>query len=266
MASALTIAGSDSGGGAGIQADLKTFSALGVYGASAITALTAQNTLGVQAIMAVAPEFVGQQIDSVLSDIRIDAIKIGMLADAGIVRAVRATLDRHAKRPVVLDPVMIAASGDPLLRDDAVDALTTLLLPQADIITPNLHEAARLTGQAMAVDEADMLAQARLLMAKGAQSVLIKGGHGKGPEAVDLLVSPEGVQRYSAARINTRNIHGTGCTLAAAVAAGLAKGLPMREAVAAAKDYVTAAISAASRQRMGGGSGPLHHFHAWWRV
>ena len=261
---ALTIAGSDSSGGAGIQADLKTFSALGVYGASAITALTAQNTQAVQGVMPVAPQFVGQQIDSVLSDIRIDAIKIGMLADAGIIAAVHTALERHKPRPVVLDPVMIAASGDPLLRDDAITALTALLLPRADIITPNLHEAARLTGQAMARDEAEMQAQGQMLLAKGARCVLIKGGHGEGPEAVDVLITREGFQRYVAPRIATRNIHGTGCTLSAAIAAGLAKGKDMRAAITAAKGYVTAAIAAASQQKIGQGSGPLHHFHHWW--
>ncbi len=264
VAMALTIAGSDSGGGAGIQADLKTFSALGVYGASAITALTAQNTQGVQGVMPVPPEFVGQQIDSVLDDMAIGAIKIGMLADAGIIHEVARALARHPVRPVVLDPVMIATSGDALLRDDAIAALMEELLPLADIVTPNLHEAARMTGLPMAKDDAAMQAQAAALIRLGARAVLIKGGHGNGPVALDLYVTPIGTSRFAAPRIDTRNTHGTGCTLSSAIAAGLAKGLAMEEAIKAAKAYVTAGIAAARQQQIGHGSGPLHHFHAWW--
>jgi hydroxymethylpyrimidine/phosphomethylpyrimidine kinase len=264
VAMALTIAGSDSGGGAGIQADLKTFSALGVYGASAITALTAQNTLGVQGVMPVPPQFVGQQIDSVLGDLAIGAIKIGMLADAGIINEVARALARHPARPVVLDPVMIATSGDALLRDDAIAALMDELLPLADIVTPNLHEAARMTGLPMAADESAMQVQAAALIRRGARAVLIKGGHGAGPEAVDLFVTSTGTTRLATPRIDTRNTHGTGCTLSSAIAAGLAKGLAMEDAISAAKAHVTAGIAAAQNQNIGQGAGPLHHFHTWW--
>jgi hydroxymethylpyrimidine/phosphomethylpyrimidine kinase len=262
---ALTIAGSDSGGGAGIQADLKTFSALGVYGASAITALTAQNTLGVQAIHAAPPEFVAQQISSVLSDLKVAAIKIGMLANAEVIEAVAQALGPHLGIPVVLDPVMVAASGDPLLAPEAVEALRTHLLPLAAIVTPNLPEAAFLCGSTAARDEEEMASQGRGILAFGASSVLIKGGHAHGPDSADLLVSPCWVKRFSVKRIATRNVHGTGCTLSSAIAAGLAKGLPLFEAVSVAKAYVTAAIAAASELQVGKGHGPAHHFHAWWR-
>jgi hydroxymethylpyrimidine/phosphomethylpyrimidine kinase len=261
---ALTIAGSDSGGGAGIQADLKTFSALGVYGASVITALTAQNTLGVQGVMGVPPDFVGKQIDSVLSDIPVKAIKIGMLADSAIIGAVRAGLMRHAARPLVLDPVMVAASGDPLLREDAVAAIITELFPLSAIITPNLHEAARLTGEPMARDEADMRHQGEMLVRAGAAAVLVKGGHGEGEEALDLMVTATGATRFAMPRLATRNVHGTGCTLSSAIAAGLAKGLPLIDAVGAAKAYVHEAIALSERLGIGRGHGPAHHFHRWW--
>ncbi|MGL4729872.1 MAG: bifunctional hydroxymethylpyrimidine kinase/phosphomethylpyrimidine kinase [Bosea sp. (in: a-proteobacteria)] len=261
---ALTIAGSDSGGGAGIQADLKTFSALGVYGASVITALTAQNTLGVQGVCAVPPEFVGQQIDSVLSDIPVKAIKIGMLAQRAVIAAVRDGLQRHDKRPVVLDPVMVAASGDPLLAEDAVAAIVSELFPLSALVTPNLHEAARLTGEAMALDEAAMRHQGELLVRAGAAAVLIKGGHGEGPEAVDVLVTPQGVMRLASPRLATKNVHGTGCTLSSAIAAGLAKGLGLEDAVRAAKAYVHEAIAQSAKLDVGQGHGPAHHFYRWW--
>ena len=262
---ALTIAGSDSGGGAGIQADLKTFSALGVYGASAITALTAQNTRGVQGIHDVPPAFVAAQIRSVLSDLDVKAIKIGMLANAAIVETVAEMLAEFAGIPVVLDPVMVAASGDPLLERSAIRALTEQLLPRAAVVTPNLPEAAMLTGRPPAADEAAMAAQGGEIVALGAAAALMKGGHGEGPESVDLLVSGAGVARFAVPRIATRSVHGTGCTLSAAIAAGLARGSTLRDAVAAAKDYVTSAIAAASALEVGGGRGPAHHFHAWWR-
>ncbi len=261
---ALTIAGSDSGGGAGIQADLKTFSALGVYGASAITALTAQNTIGVQAIHEAPPDFVAAQIRSVLSDLAVNAIKIGMLASAPIIEAVAEVLAEHRNIPVVLDPVMVAASGDPLLAESAVEALRSRLMPLAAIVTPNLPEAAFITNLPVAHDEDEMVAQGRLILGFGARSALVKGGHGDGPESVDLLVTSSEVQRFAAQRIATRNVHGTGCTLSSAIAAGLAKGKGLPEAVAEAKTYVTAAIAASSRLAVGRGHGPAHHFHAWW--
>ncbi len=261
---AVTIAGSDSGGGAGIQADLKTFSALGVYGASIITALTAQNTQGVRAIHDVPPEFVTAQIDAVFSDLDVNAVKIGMLSRAATVEAVAGGLDRHCMKNVVLDPVMVASSGDRLLAPDAVDALRRLLIPRARIITPNLPEAAALLDAPIAKDENEMRAQAQRLLALGAAAVLIKGGHGSGAESVDLLVDKNRVVRLAAARVATRNTHGTGCTLSSAIAAELAKGRALADAVQAAKDYVTSAIRAADRLAVGNGNGPVHHFHQWW--
>jgi hydroxymethylpyrimidine/phosphomethylpyrimidine kinase len=261
---ALTIAGSDSGGGAGIQADLKTFSALGVYGASVVTALTAQNTLGVQGVHSVPPAFVRRQIDSVLCDIDVDVVKIGMLANPAIIRAVAAALTIRRDLPVVLDPVMVAASGDVLLAATAIGALKRHLFPLATLLTPNLHEAAALTGTAMARTEADMLAQARQLLGSGAAAVLIKGGHGSGTDSVDLLVTVDGHQRFAAPRIATLNLHGTGCTLSSAIAAGLARKLALVDAIDMAKRYVTQAIAASDRLSVGKGHGPTHHFHRWW--
>ena len=261
---AVTIAGSDSGGGAGIQADLKTFSALGVYGASVIAALTAQNTKGVTGIHDVPPAFVTAQIDAVFSDLRIDAVKIGMLSNAGVIAAVADGLARHAAKNIVLDPVMVATSGDRLLDPAAMNALRNTLIPRARIITPNLPEAAALLDAPVATTEAGMQTQAERLLAAGAQAVLMKGGHGSGPEAVDLLVTPDEITRFAVARIDRKNTHGTGCTLSSAIAAGLAKGLPLHDAVRAAKDYVTAAIAASDRLSIGTGHGPVHHFHAWW--
>ncbi|MGL4637806.1 MAG: bifunctional hydroxymethylpyrimidine kinase/phosphomethylpyrimidine kinase [Beijerinckiaceae bacterium] len=261
---ALTIAGSDSGGGAGIQADLKTFSALSVYGASVITALTAQNTVGVQGIMDVPAGFIRQQIKSVLDDLSVNAIKIGMLSRATTIRAVADGLKTAACIPVVLDPVMVAASGDALLTPSAIGALRRWLFPLASLITPNLHEAAALTGLPMAKTEAEMEAQARLLLADGARAVLIKGGHGDGPESVDLLVSAAGTQRLATKRIKTQNVHGTGCTLSSAIAAGLAKGLSVDDACREAKAYITEGIAQSHRLTIGRGHGPAHHFHKWW--
>ncbi len=263
---AVTIAGSDSGGGAGIQADLKTFSALGVYGASVITALTAQNTRGVQAIHDVEPEFVARQIESVFTDLDVKALKIGMLSRSPTIAAVAEGLARHAAGlPVVLDPVMVATSGDRLLADDAVAALRAKLVPHAAVLTPNLPEAAVLLGEGIADTEAAMLDQGRRLLALGPRAVLMKGGHGTGAESVDLLVgSGEAVLRLAGPRIETRNTHGTGCTLSAALAAGLARGLPLPEAARAAKAYLSAALAASGQLRIGHGNGPVHHFHAWW--
>lgn len=259
---ALTIAGSDSSGGAGIQADLKTFAALGVYGATAITALTAQNTQGVTGIHDVPPDFIGQQIDAVFADLKVAAVKIGMLSQVATIKAVAGALVRHHARNIVLDPVMIAASGSKLLADNAVSALRKELIPRADVVTPNLPEAAALTGASLARTEQEMEIQAREILGLGARRVLIKGGHGEGAESVDLLIGQGEVLRLSARRIATNNTHGTGCTLSSALAAGLAKGLPIADAAQAAKAYVTAAIGAADRLQIGAGPGPLNHFHA----
>jgi len=260
---ALSIAGSDPSGGAGIQADLKTFSALGVYGAAVITALTAQNTKGVYGTHQVPADFVGAQLDAVFSDLAIDAVKIGMLGDAAAIAAVAAALDRHRARNVVLDPVMTASTGADLLQADAVGALRTLIA-RADVVTPNLLEAAALTDAPLARDEAEMQAQAQKLLALGAGAVLIKGGHAGGAESVDLLVEADGSARFTAPRVATKNTHGTGCTLSSAVAAGLAKGLSLNAAVREAKAYISAAIAAADRLGVGSGRGPVHHFHQWW--
>ena len=261
---AVTIAGSDSGGGAGIQADLKTFSALGVYGASVITALTAQNTLGVTAIQDVPPDFVTAEIDAVFSDLTVNAVKIGMLSRTDVIGAVAAGLDRWQPRFTVLDPVMVATSGDRLLQNSAIAALIAELFPRASVITPNLAEAAALLDRPMAETEADMADQAEALLTLGAKAVLMKGGHGTSAESVDLLVTPGAVHRFSAPRIATRNTHGTGCTLSSAIAAGLAKGRILDDAVAEAKSYVTAAIKASATLHVGRGNGPVHHFHAFW--
>jgi hydroxymethylpyrimidine/phosphomethylpyrimidine kinase len=261
---AVTIAGSDSGGGAGIQADLKTFSALGVYGASVITALTAQNTKGVTAIHDVPADFITAQIDAVFSDLAVSAVKIGMVSQSPVIEAIAAGLERWRQRKVVLDPVMIAASGDRLLAPDAVDTLKRVLIPRALVITPNLPEAAALLEAPIASTETQMREQAERLLALGARAVLIKGGHGSGPESVDLLVEPTAFTRLAADRVATENTHGTGCTLSSAIAAGLAKGLDLAAATSAAKAYVTAAIAAAERIEIGSGHGPVHHFHAWW--
>jgi hydroxymethylpyrimidine/phosphomethylpyrimidine kinase len=260
---ALTIAGSDSGGGAGIQADLKTFSALGVYGASVVTALTAQNTKGVFAIHEVPPDFIAAQMDAVFSDLDVNAVKIGMLGSAAAIAAVAGGLRRHRARNVVLDTVMAASSGEKLLHADAMSALRELVA-HARIVTPNLPEAAALIGENEAQDEKAMYDQAQKLLALGARAVLIKGGHRGGPESVDLLVEGSAHTRLAAPRIASRNSHGTGCTLASAIAAGLAKNLSLADAVREAKDYVSAALKAADRLEIGSGSGPVHHFHKWW--
>jgi hydroxymethylpyrimidine/phosphomethylpyrimidine kinase len=265
---AVTIAGSDSGGGAGIQADLKTFSALGVYGASVITALTAQNTKGVTGIHDAPPDFITAQIDAVFSDLKVNAVKIGMLSQAPAIAAVAAGLERHKATNVVLDPVMVATSGDRLLKPDAVEQLRRLLIPKALVLTPNLPEAAALLDTSIAMDESAMRDQAHRLLAFGARSVLIKGGHGGGAESVDLLVDVNSVERLVAPRFATRNTHGTGCTLSSAIAAGLAKSMSLVEAVRAAKSYVTTAIGAAERLSIGSdpssGHGPVHHFYRYW--
>ncbi|HZH11983.1 MAG TPA: bifunctional hydroxymethylpyrimidine kinase/phosphomethylpyrimidine kinase [Microvirga sp.] len=261
---AITIAGSDSGGGAGIQADLKTFSALGVYGASIITALTAQNTVGVQGIHDVPPAFVTQQIDSVFSDLEVGAVKIGMLSRPAVIEAVAEGLQRYGQTQVVLDPVMVAASGDRLLASEAIDALRHVLLPKALLVTPNLPEAAALLDEPQAEDEQAMCRQAERILALGPRAVLVKGGHGTGRESTDILMNAQGMRRFTAPRIDTRNTHGTGCTLSSAIAASLANGLALTDAVAAGKDFISAAIDASTQLHIGRGHGPVHHFHAHW--
>lgn len=266
IANVVTIAGSDSSGGAGIQADLKTFSALGVYGASVIVALTAQNTRGVTGIHGVPPEFVAAQMDAVFGDLEIAAVKIGMLATPALITAVADGLVRHKARNIVLDPVMVAATGARLLEEEAVTTLRERLLPLADLVTPNMPEAAALTGGTEPQDLDSMAAVASELRGMGARAVLVKGGHGAGADSIDVLVSDEGVTHYRAPRIDTRNTHGTGCTLSSAIASCLARGMALPEAVRAAKDYVSAAIAASDRLNVGTGYGPVHHFHALWPV
>ncbi len=262
---ALTIAGSDSSGGAGIQADLKTFSALGVYGASVIAAVTAQNTTGVSGIHVIPPEFILAQIEAVYSDLPIGAVKVGMVGNEAAVMAVAEGLRRWPHAPIVLDPVMIAESGGVLLEEGAEAALRSYLLPLAHLITPNLPEAARLLGASEAVDETMMVRQGELLLALGPKAVLIKGGHAQGPEAVDMFLDGTSVLRLAADRVPTRNTHGTGCTLSAAVAAGLASGMSLLDSVRRAKLYLTNALLHADELQIGRGSGPVHHFFDSWK-
>lgn len=259
---ALTIAGSDSSGGAGIQADLKTFTALGVYGASVITAITAQNTQGVQDVLTLPPDIIAAQMRSVADDLGVSAVKTGMLADRPTVETVAEGLGRFEGVPVVIDPVMVATSGDVLLAPEAVEAVRTRLFPLATVVTPNLREAARLLDGPVAASEDEMEAQGRRLLALGPKAVLIKGGHGEGPEATDILVLEAGSLRFAAPRIATRNTHGTGCTLAAAIAARLAAGDSLPSAVKTAKDFVWSAIQAGRKLAIGKGAGPVDHLHA----
>ncbi|HET9371843.1 MAG TPA: bifunctional hydroxymethylpyrimidine kinase/phosphomethylpyrimidine kinase [Vicinamibacterales bacterium] len=256
MQTALTIAGSDSGGGAGIQADLKTFAAHGVFGTSAITAITAQNTRAVTAALPLPPDLVVAQIDAVLSDLGAQAIKIGMLATSAIIEAVAAALERHGVRPIVLDTVMISKSGARLLAADAVSALARVLVPLADVITPNVPEAEALTGLRLeSID--DLRRAAEVLVRQGARAALVKGGHLDGP-AIDVLFDGTTWQTFEAERIVARHTHGTGCTYSAAIAANLALGRDLPSAIDAAKTYVTGAIRQAPG--LGAGHGPLHHF------
>jgi hydroxymethylpyrimidine/phosphomethylpyrimidine kinase len=259
---ALTIAGSDSSGGAGIQADLKTFSAFGVYGASVITALTAQNTRGVTAVEPVAAAFVVAQMEAVLSDLAVGAIKTGMLANASIVEAVAGSLRAGSGRALVVDPVMVATSGDVLIAPDAVDALKRQLFPQALLITPNLPEAARLLDAKEATSEAEVAAQAHALLALGSRAVLLKGGHGSGKEAIDVLCDATGIERFVRPKVDTRHTHGTGCTLSAAIAALLAQGVGMREAVGRAKAFVWQGLHEGRALGVGHGNGPVDHLFA----
>jgi len=257
MRTALTIAGSDSGGGAGIQADLKTFAAHGVFGTSAITAVTAQNTRGVTGVHLLPAGIVRAQIDAVVSDIRPDAVKIGMLAGVEIIAEVAAALDTHALRPVVLDPVMVAKGGSRLLAADAVAAMSSLLVPRAALVTPNLAEAEVMVGREVR-DTHAMDAAARALVDAGAGAALVKGGHLDGPLVIDVLWTGRERHVFESPRIDTVHTHGTGCTLSSAIAAQLALGLPLVEAVAAAIAYVRKAIGQAPG--LGSGHGPLQHF------
>ena len=255
----LTIAGSDSGGGAGIQADLKTFAALGCYGMSAITALTAQNTVGVQGIHAVPAVFLKAQIQSVMDDIGVDALKIGMLHEPGIVEVVAWAIDHYNIRQVVLDPVMVATSGDRLIAQETVQVLVRELFPRVSVVTPNLDEAELLLGQGIA-DAQALEAAADGLLKMGAKAVLLKGGHLQGPQVVDLLVQAGGpTRRLASTRILSRNVHGTGCTLSSAIAAHLALGHGLEEAVVLARTFILSAIEQGAQVQTGQGHGPLNH-------
>ena len=257
----MTIAGSDSGGGAGIQADLKTFSALGVFGASTLTAITAQNTVGVTAVHEIPTDVIAAQIDAVVTDIGTDAVKTGMLSSPAIVSTVADAIRRHDITNLVVDPVMVAKSGDRLLRAEAIATICEELIPLALVVTPNVPEAEDLTGQTIETDS-DARRAAQSIIGMGAGCVVIKGGHREGP-ATDLLYDGNEFMEFTAERIPSTNTHGTGCTFASAVAAGLAHGLDVPAAVGQAKEYVTEAIRAA--YPIGRGHGPLHHFHAFWR-
>lgn len=257
---AMTIAGSDSGGGAGIQADLKTFAALGVYGASTLTVITAQNTLGVSAVHEIPIEIITAQIDAVLGDIGADAVKTGMLSSSAIIECVAGAMTRHQVQRLVVDPVMVAKSGDSLLREDAVDSLKALLIPLAALVTPNIPEAETLTGLEIVRPE-EVRQAAQIIVDLGARAVVVKGGHLEGP-ATDLFYDGSQFHEFTSTRINTTNTHGTGCTFASAVAAGLAQELDMIDAVAQAKEYVTEAIRHSFP--LGQGHGPLNHFYKLW--
>ncbi len=262
----LTVAGSDSGGGAGIQADLKTFSALGCYGMSVITALTAQNTEGVTGIHPVPPSFVAEQMEAVFTDIGADAVKIGMLFSAELIETVARQLKKHHAKNIVLDPVMVAQSGDKLLQDQAVEAIREYLMPIADVVTPNLPEAEVLLNHELHCAE-DMKAAARTLASHGSKSILIKGGHLKDNNIADVLYLTQ-EKRFvllKSERIETLNNHGTGCTLSSAIASFLAKGDNTEAAVSKAKDYITEAIRAGAAYHIGQGHGPVHHFFEWWK-
>ncbi|MEM7268715.1 MAG: bifunctional hydroxymethylpyrimidine kinase/phosphomethylpyrimidine kinase [Pseudomonadota bacterium] len=260
---ALTIAGSDSGGGAGVQADLKAFSALGVYGASVITAITAQNTKAVTAVEGVSLPVVAAQIEAVLSDLSVSAIKIGMLATPQIIDIVADGL-ANFHGPIVLDPVMVAKSGDALLQDDAVSALVERLLPMAEVLTPNLPEAARLLNEAASTEAS--VEQGQKLLSMGPKSILLKGGHGVADVCTDLFLRPDSDPiALSSPRIETRNTHGTGCTFSSAITANLAKGQPLEAAVRDAHAWLAKAIAAADTLSIGSGHGPVHHFHEIWR-
>lgn len=262
----LSIAGSDPSGGAGVQADLKTFSALGCYGMAAITALTAQNTRGVSAVYVPPVDFVVAQIDAIFNDVRVDAVKLGMLASGAIVEAVADRLRAHGARNIVLDPVLVATSGDALGAPDVVEAMITHLLPLARIVTPNIPEAMRLSGGSAPQDSAGLERLARAIHALGANAVLVKGGHMEGELAPDVLFERAAAHLFEAPRVATRNTHGTGCTLSSAIAANLAHGMELAAAVQRAKSYLTAALIASDKLDVGSGEGhgPVHHFHGLW--
>lgn len=262
---ALTIAGSDSGGGAGIQADLKSFSANRVYGASVITALTAQNTIGVTGVHDVPSDFITAQIDSVFSDLEIRAVKIGMLSQVSVIEAVAAGLKKHNAKKIVFDPVMVTTSGDSLLANDAVEAIQTILMPMADLLTPNLYETAKLTGQPLAASNDEMVRQADILLEAGAKAVLVKGGHSENNNCADFYKSSSEETWLTAERVNTQNTHGTGCSLSSAIAANLAHGKDMVEALQKAKEWLTGAIANSDQLNIGKGAGPVHHFHNLWK-
>lgn len=260
----LTIATSDSGGGAGVQADLKVFSALQTYGASVFAALTAQNTQRVAGIWDVPPDFIGLQMEAVFEDLDIRAVKIGMLNQAAAIAEVARGLRRFKPPQVVLDPVMVAKSGDALLRPEAIETLKAELLPLSTLLTPNLPEAGVLLGTPAPRDEASMREAGQALMKLGPKAVLVKGGHLEGSQTVDLLFTEDGEHRFSSPRIATKNTHGTGCSLSSAIAAHLARGFSLHEAVKASILYLHDAILAADRLEVGSGHGPVHHFHPWW--
>ena len=260
IATAMTIAGSDSGGGAGIQADLKTFGALGVYGTSVLTAVTAQNTLGVTAVHEIPIDVIAAQIEAVITDIGTDAVKTGMLASSSIIECVSSQLQRHPVPWLVVDPVMVSKSGDPLLEENATETLRASLMPLASVITPNIPEAETLTGMKIASDT-EVRQAAKKLVSMGAKAAVVKGGHREGP-ATDLYYDGSRFHEFAADRIDTSNTHGTGCTFASAIAAGLARGMSMLEAVSLAKDYVTEAIRRSFS--VGQGHGPLNHFYKVW--
>lgn len=261
---ALTIAGSDSGGGAGVQADLKTFSALGVYGASVITAVTAQNTCAVTDVHQVPTTVITAQMNAVFDDLNVQAVKVGMLGTTDAIEAVAQGLNGH-RIPIVLDPVMIAKSGDALLAESAIEALIQHLLPKATVLTPNLPEASRLLGVSVARNRDEMEQQARALLALGPSAVLMKGGHSYDATCSDVLIGRDGtVAFFEASRVSTKNTHGTGCTLSAAIAAGLANGNSLEASVASAHEYLQGAIRSADLLSIGRGHGPVHHFHRLW--
>lgn len=260
----LTIAGSDPSGGAGIQADLKTFSALGAYGTSVVTALTAQNTRGVRGVHPVPVEFIRLQLDTLLNDVSIDAVKIGMVASREVAEAIRDALEARRPRWIVLDPVMVAKSGDVLVERVGIAAVREVLVPLADLITPNLPEAAVLLDAAAPTSRQAMAELAPRLAALGTGAVLLKGGHLAGPSCPDLLMTENGTHWLEGSRISTSNLHGTGCSLSSAIAARLALGDALPEAVTAAKQWLETALVESRRLDVGRGHGPVHHFHQWW--
>ncbi|OKP05675.1 bifunctional hydroxymethylpyrimidine kinase/phosphomethylpyrimidine kinase [Xenorhabdus eapokensis] len=260
----LTIAGTDPSGGAGIQADLKTFSALGAYGTTVVTALVAQNTRGVQSVYELDPLFVAAQLESVLSDVRIDSAKIGMLSNAANIAVIAESLHRYPIPYIVLDTVMVAKSGDPLLSPEAITAMVEQLLPIVSLITPNLPEAAAILKCDLADSEDEMLRQGRALCSMGCQAVLLKGGHLNNEESPDWLFTPEEEWRFTAPRVNTQHTHGTGCTLSAALAALRPRYSDWQSTLPVAKTYLQNALIQADSLQVGHGIGPVHHFHQWW--